>query len=272
MQATIYSNVPNATYVYTKPKFFRRQFSEYVTKKLFGFDVTFGIVLPILCFIFDPIFFHSWFSGIDALFGSFQLFAYAVGAIEIITLSLWLFPRFYPRGIGKVYGSLMLAGAIFSFTLGIILLPFTLFGLFFIIGILGFVPFLTGFVFLRNGIRALKQGGWDIDTDNLLLAIIAGSIFAIGGPLFFQWRVWKLTPRWINQIKVERPNAERAKSQMKAFNYITGYMGKEIKNSYKSVSCQNMGCKYRLFNAYMEVTGKSREETIKILDPYRNFD
>ncbi len=272
MQTMIYSNVPNANFVYTKPKFFRRQFSEYATKKQFAFDIVFGIVLPILCFVFDPIFFHSLISNVDALFGNFQLFAYGVGAIEIITLTLWLFQKSYPQGVGKVYGSLMLAGSLFSFALGIILLPFTIIGLIFVIGILGFIPFLTGFVFWRNGIRALKQGGWDIHADNLLLAVIAGGIFAIGAPLFFQWRVWKLTSQCVYRIKTAHPKAEKAKSQMKAFSYITGYVERQLKSAYKSEYYKTDGRKTRLFDAYMEITGKSRDETSQILDPYSKFD
>ena len=88
MQATNYPNVSNANYVYAKPRFFKQQFDYNVTNAQRGFDVSFGIVLPILCFIFDPIFFHGLLIP-DALFGSFQLFAYGVAIIEIPALTLW---------------------------------------------------------------------------------------------------------------------------------------------------------------------------------------
>lgn len=258
MQATIYSNAPNATYAYTKQGFFRRQFDCNGTKGQFAFDVVFGIFLPMLCFIFDPLFFHTWLID-DALFGGFQLFAYGVAGIEIITLLLWLLQKQLPQGAGKIYGSLLLAGGLFSFALGIILLPFTIIGLMFLIGILGFVPFFTGFVFWRNGIRALKQAGWGIDFENVFLAIVLGGIFALGAPFAFQLTVWHSTEKWIQQISEDDPKANLAIKQMKAFNYITGYTERELRKAC-SRDRRSMTRTDRLDNAFKEITGKESFE------------
>lgn len=272
MQTNIYSNTANTNPFYTKPGFFKRQFDMNVTGGQKGFDITFGLIMPILCLMFDPLFFKSWFIEYG-WFGDFQLFAYGVAAIEIITFVLWMFPRQHPQVIGKVYGSIMLAGGIFSFILGIILLPFTLIGMLFIIGFLGFVPFLTAFVFWRNGFRAMKHGGWDARRVNPFKAVVLASVFALVAPFFFQWRVWQSTENWIEQIKENRPNARQAKLQMKVFSYMTNYTTLELKKAYHDVSCESdieYDCresyperyeggrniqKERLYNAYIEITG-----------------
>lgn len=256
MQTNICSNTQSANCFYAKPGFFKRQFDMNVTGRQDGFDITFGFVMPILCFILDPLFFKSWFIEYG-WFGDFQLFAYSVAAIEIITLFLWMFPKQHPQGIGKVYGSIMLAGGVFSFVLGIILLPFTLVGILFIIGFLGFIPFLTAFVFWRNGIRAIRHGGWDVNSDNIILGIVLGGVFALIAPLFFQWRVWQSTENWIEQIKENRPNANQAIIQMKVLNYITAYEEKELRKSFYDEYYKSYARKELLLNAYLEVTGKT---------------
>ena len=52
-----------------KPGFWRRQFGSNVTTKQKGFDWTVGVVLPLICFLFDPIVFRD---GVDrAILGRF---------------------------------------------------------------------------------------------------------------------------------------------------------------------------------------------------------
>jgi hypothetical protein len=194
------------------------------------------------------------------------LFAYAAAAIEILALLIWLLPYRRPDGVGRVFGSLMMAGALFSFTLGFILLPFALMGLIFLIGFLGFVPFLTGLVYLRNGARALKRGGWDIDSGNLVLAFVVGSIFAIGGPMMLQWRIWELTPCWITNIKNDSHGADIAKFNLKAFGYLTSYPRNQLIQTYNESSDYEQ--RERLSNAYKEITGKNIEDEVRLRERF----
>jgi len=112
-----------------------------------------GIVLPVACLVFDPVVFRGGFAG-GPLLGPFKLFAYALIALEIAALGAWL----ALRGRAGVWcgplGGVMTAGALFSLVVGVVLLPFSLLGLMFLIGVLGFSPFLAALVYWRNGGRA----------------------------------------------------------------------------------------------------------------------
>ena len=69
-------------------RFWRRQFMPSTTHAQVVFDVLFGIVAPVLCFVFDPIVFQSGFG--PALFPELGPFVYMVSAIEISVLILFV--------------------------------------------------------------------------------------------------------------------------------------------------------------------------------------
>lgn len=137
--------------------FSERQFSRQPTHAQLTFDVLFGIIIPVGCLCFDPIVFRSSSLG----FGQPILGDYLPGASVVIGLSLlslitWLLLR---RPASVLVGFLS-GGALFALLLGIVLLPFSLMGLFIMfIGVLGFTPFVTAFVFLRNAVRAYQLAG-----------------------------------------------------------------------------------------------------------------
>src|SRR6266850_3400696 len=70
-------------------RFWFRQFAPEVTRPQLVFDVTFGAIGPILCFVFDPIVFHSGFGG-PALFPAYQPIVYLFSGCEIVLLCFWL--------------------------------------------------------------------------------------------------------------------------------------------------------------------------------------
>jgi hypothetical protein len=139
--------------------FWRRQFSESVTPAQRRFDIAFGFVMPILCLVFDPVVFREWLSPEVELLGRWQFYAYTISALEMVALAAWLVGA---GGRGRppaALGGMMLAGGVFSLVVGVLLLPFSLLGLvFFFVGALGFTPFFTAVVYLRNGWRAAKPG------------------------------------------------------------------------------------------------------------------
>src|SRR5439155_6466882 len=134
----------------------RPQFAPQVTRPQISFDIVFGIVGPILCFAFDPIVFRGSF-GDRPLFGDYKIYVYLFSGLQIMMLSFWL-----PTGAGfqfcnELVGSGLFLGGVFCLAVGVVLLPFSLVGLTLGIGIFGFTPFLTGIVYLRNGVRALRS-------------------------------------------------------------------------------------------------------------------
>jgi hypothetical protein len=170
-------------YTYAKPRFWRRQFDDATTRAQLRFDIAFGLVIPVLCFVFDPVVFRGWLIG-EGIYARFQFFAYAASAVELTTLACWLFVvRKFPAW-SRPAGGVMLAGTLFSFTLGVAILPFSLFGLMFVgLGALGFIPFVTAFVYLRNGLRALRLNRSAAPVRGAAYAsFVFGAVVALGIP------------------------------------------------------------------------------------------
>src|SRR6266536_1392415 len=90
--------------------FWRRQFMPTTTRAQIIFDLLFGIVSPVLCFVYDPIVFKSDFG--DGLFVEYQSFAYIVSVVEILLLIMWLVcgRQLEPRT--QLLGGMLLAGAL----------------------------------------------------------------------------------------------------------------------------------------------------------------
>ncbi len=138
------------------------QFDAPGTRRQQAFDVIFGLVMPVVCMIFDPIV----FKGSDALSGEgmlseLQWFAYSGLAIELIVLESWLL---YGGRLGRwrdVFGGIMLGGAIVAALIAVTIFPLSLIGLLLLVGTLGFTPFLTSLVLARNAARALARGNDD---------------------------------------------------------------------------------------------------------------
>jgi len=164
--------------------FWRRQFGAQVTPAQRRFDVTFGFVMPVLCFVFDPIVFHTWLSYEPGLLGRWQFYAYTISALEVVALAAWLFKASGGGRPPAALGGMLLGGGIFSLVVGLLLLPFSLLGLiFFFVGIFGFTPFFTAVVYLRNGWRAANpsRSGDDMSWRDAA-AFAFGLVFALGMP------------------------------------------------------------------------------------------
>lgn len=139
------------------PSFGRRQVAGEPTGPQVVFDVLFGILLPIACLAMDPIVFRGDGVGGPVL-GAYKVQAYVFIGLQVVALALWLLvgPRM-AKGAAWFAGPLA-AGAVGAALVGVAILPFTLIGLLMIVGALGFSPFLTAFVFLRNALRARARG------------------------------------------------------------------------------------------------------------------
>ena len=124
-------------------RFRRRQFAPQVTRPQLVFDVIFGAIGPILCFVFDPIVFHSGFAG-PALFPAYQPIVYLFSGFEIVLLCFWLIMGPGSELWNAMFGAALLCGGIFCLAIGCILLPFSAMGLMFGIGAVWFHAFPDG--------------------------------------------------------------------------------------------------------------------------------
>ena len=123
--------------------------------KRFIVDLLGGVVLPVLCVVYDPIIFRG--SGGGPL-GGLQPLAYLIILFQMCVLLVWLIG--YPwlgRG-SAVFAGILWVGSVTAFGIGGITLPLSLLGLLAaFIGLLGFTPFLTGIVFGRNAAQADRR-------------------------------------------------------------------------------------------------------------------
>lgn len=169
----------------TPQGFWKRQFAAQSTPAQDRFDRWFGVALPVACFVLDPLVFKATLFGEEGIYQDYRLFAYMVSAIEIGMFLCWHTFRGDLRTLAAPFAGVFLAGGIFSTVIGIAILPFSLIGLLWVIGIAGFTPFFTGFVYWRNGIRAMKAQLNNSAFDHrYLLAFLAG-VVVIAFPLFW---------------------------------------------------------------------------------------
>lgn len=236
-----------------KRQFWRRQFAKESTRGQVIFDGIVGLALPSLCLFFDPIVFRSGMVD-KPILGKFQLFAYAVIILETLAMVAWLTCA-RSQVWASALGAVMLTGAFFSFVVGFVILPFSLLGLMFLIGVLGFIPFLTAFVFLRNGLRALKSTGEYFNLTALFAPLVLGAAFALGAPAAIQWSVASVISSSLNDVINGTPQqAATATNRLRLASLIatddkfdaliTAY-GDETDNSRR----------VRLAQAYRDITG-----------------
>ncbi len=139
----------------TTPKlgFWQRQFGPKVTGTQKGFDWTFGIVMPLICFLCDPIVFRG--GGNQAILGKYQWPAYLLGFVSILGMTGWLLWGKRLRWLNAWLAGLFFVGSGISMLVGIILFPFSVFGIVMVIGFLGFTPLFSSIAYFRNGVRAM---------------------------------------------------------------------------------------------------------------------
>src|SRR5258708_788674 len=118
----------------------------------------------------------------------------------ILGLMFWMGLRNQANRYAPLIGGLFVSAATFSFLIGVLMLPASLIGLIIIIGVLGFTPFATGLVFLRNGVRAINQTR-SIPTDKIQVKMIAAAaLLAFCGPIVTSWQLGRAADRAVNQI------------------------------------------------------------------------
>jgi len=196
-----------------KWSFWRRQFASNMTIPQLTYDVIFGIVLPVLCFIFDPIV----FSGSEfVVHAQYKSFVYLFSALSIVTLVVWLLTYRALKSAGGIIAGILLSGAGCSLLIGILILPLSLAGLMFIIGVLGFTPFFTAFVYLRNGVRAMKSSESYVSHTKLVSSLLSGAFLVIALPFAAYTIINGMVSRSIVDLTKDEPQAvENAITRLK---------------------------------------------------------
>ena len=204
-----------------KVGFWSRQFSSNVTSAQLIFDVIVGVIAPILCFIFDPIIFNDSLNLELAPhpIARYKLFVYLFSAVSIVTLSLFLTQKIKSGRLRAIIAGILLSGALCSLAIGIIILPFSVLGLiFFFIGILGFTPFLTAFVYLRNAVRAVNAAKPVLAQRKLMAMLALGGVLVSGPCLLLQVQIERVVTQSMNDLL--RGDIQAAQSATENLRYF----------------------------------------------------
>ena len=159
--------------------------------KRFIVDLLGGAVFPVLCILYDPFVFR----GLGSLGGAYgQALAYVAIASQIMVLLCWLVASPWCGRLSAVFAGALFVGAMVAVCIGVPLLLFSVIGLLVLIGLLGFVPFLTAYVFFRNSLYAWRQAGACSGSSARAILFVLGVVLATAAPvlLYFVAGEWLL--------------------------------------------------------------------------------
>lgn len=130
--------------------FWRRQFQKKATAAQKRFDWVFGVIMPVVCFTFDPIVFQT-----KDFFGDYKTLGYLLSYTSVMALAAWLIWGAKLKWANAFLSGFFAVISVVALVIGITILPLSLLGLlFFFIGALGFTPLFTALVFMRNARRS----------------------------------------------------------------------------------------------------------------------
>jgi hypothetical protein len=178
--------------------FWHNQFRLYKTQGQKLFDIMFGIFLPIICLYFDPILFCGDLSRNRFLF-KIRLLVYLFTSIVIITYIGWLLFEGPLKKLKLIIGGIFIVGALFSLILGIFILPISFLGLIAIIGVLGFTPFATSFVYFREWKRIINAPVRVSMNVAIVKSLISGIVTLIS-PVLIQININKIMDQSIDDM------------------------------------------------------------------------
>ena len=244
-------------------RFWGRQFAPEVTRPQLVFDVILGAIGPILCFVFDPIVFHSGFAG-PALFPAYQPIVYLFSGFEIVLLCFWLIMGPGSELWNAMFGAALLCGGLFCLAVGCILLPFSAMGLMFGIGLFGFTPFLTALVYLRNGSRALRAQSYELSLFTRLVGALCGCLFVLAVPTLLALEIRMTVSGSIDEIvRGDSEHASRAAHRLVPFRFFADAELDRVVQAYIAESDPQR--KQLLKSCYRDVTGEDIEVRVRIL-------
>lgn len=119
-----------------------------------------GAVLPVVLLIADPILFKGGDMVVQAVLPTWQPFFYALYAASILALLAALFAPL-PASAARFVSGALFVGFLAALVTGLALLPYSLFGLLIGVGVLGFAPFLTAWIYYTRSKAIAASAGFD---------------------------------------------------------------------------------------------------------------
>lgn len=243
--------------------FWKHQFLQETSRPQLIFDLVFGVVGPILCFVFDPIVFQGGLAGPPFL-PDYQGVVYLFSGVEIILLCFWL-----ASGKGNALSNALIAGALlngglFCLTIAVLLFPLSLIGLAFGIGLFGFTPFFTGIVYLRNGWRALHSNA-DKSSGPTWAGAVCGFLLVAAIPIVLSLQIRSLVSKSVDEIiRADPVRAPYAAQQLAVLRFFASADVDRIVRAYASETDENR--KQSMKSCYREITGNDIDRRLLILN------
>jgi hypothetical protein len=228
----------------TQTGFLRRQFQLESTRAQKQFDWFFGIILPVICFAFDPIVFKG-----ESFLGIAKPFAYLLSFASIMAMMAWLIWGGRLKWLNGILAGFFLVGGLVSLAIGIVLFPFSLIGLVLLIGVLGFTPLVTSIVYLRNATRAYRAAEPLLEKHVLIRSAVLSAMFGFVTPFVINTE--------INQRleALKNGNVQSITENAQTLSFVAPIVSfKEVVSSYYN-SERNSEEKQALADAYREMTG-----------------
>ena len=240
--------------------FWQRQFQEEPTSAQKKFDWLFGVIMPAICFLFDPIVFKGNAMGV-AILGKYKPFAYILTYLSLTAMAAFLIWGKKLNRLNGFLAGLFLIGGVISLGIGVILFPFSLVGLMLVVGILGFTPLLTAIVYLRNASRAFRWSFVHLSNKELVYAFALSLIFSLIIPAVINFEVKKAMD------EIESGSAETVRTETRKLKYLApivnfDFLALKYYRSHDEQSSEKMRA---IAEVYQEITGEDIETKTRVL-------
>jgi hypothetical protein len=246
-----------------KSSFLRRQFAADSTEPQAVFDFVFCLIAPILCFYFDPVVFKGGLMG-DAVLQTFQLFAYGITAVEVSLFVVWILIGSRLGAWSRLIGGTLINGAVFSAIIGVAILPYSLIGLMIVIGVFGFIPFLTAFAYLRVGWRALKSPEQS-PAGSPLIPLVVGAIVALVLPALVSLYISRATTNSVDAII--HGNSRQAESAISQLRWLPFIPQKDLEPLVRAYMLEGDPARKEILKkSYQALTGEDLEVRVAIIN------
>ncbi|MEE8104536.1 MAG: hypothetical protein V3T86_03275 [Planctomycetota bacterium] len=225
-------------------------FREFGKDRKVGFDLGFGIFLPVICLVLDPFVFRDWGPRDTALLGRFARPAYFLMGPAMLLLLVAVRERTRGRSAAMLSGALWTC-AFFASGVGCILLPFAAIATVTVIGWLGYTPLFTMVVFARNATRLQRtQAG-----SQRRLSMLLGALLILVPPAGAYFAGEAVMERSLAILRDEPENQAEATSLLRRYYYVV--YTEDLVGRWAHVAETPEG--ERIAATYQELTGQSIE-------------
>ncbi len=247
----------------TEPQkgFWQRQFQTETTESQKTFDWLFGVILPVVCFVFDPIVFKGDAWG-AAYLRTYKPFAYILSFVSVMAMSAWLIWGEKLKWLNAFLAGLFIVGGIVSLSLGIILSPISLLGLIILIGALGFTPILSAVVYLRNSLRAYQATKPFLEKGVLVYSFALSALFSAVVPSVINAETNRALDRMI------KGDARTVHAEFQSLKYVAPLINFDVLalHYHRSAPEERETEKMKtIAEIYKEMTGEDLERKTRVL-------